>query len=61
MHTVKQQEVSRNSFNLLLAVGKGGFGKVWKAEQKGTKRIYAMKLMSKAKVINKKSVASVLN
>jgi serine/threonine protein kinase len=44
-----------------MAVGKGGFGKVWKVEQKGTKRIYAMKLMSKAKVINKKSVSSVLN
>lgn len=58
---VKQQELSRNSFDLLLPVGKGGFGKVWKAIQKGTKRVYAMKLMSKAKVINKKSVTSVLN
>lgn len=44
-----------------MAVGKGGFGKVWKVELKRSKQIFAMKLMSKAKVINKKSVASVLN
>jgi serine/threonine kinase 32 len=45
----------------LLPIGKGGFGKVWKVMDKRTKRIYAMKLMSKIKIINKKSVASVMN
>jgi protein kinase A len=44
-----------------MPVGKGGFGKVWKVEHKRSKQIYAMKLMSKAKVISKKSVASVMN
>ena len=44
-----------------MAIGKGGFGKVWKVEHKRNKQIYAMKMMSKAKVINKKSVTSVLN
>ena len=44
-----------------MPIGKGGFGKVWKVYEKRTKRIYAMKEMSKIKVINKKSVTSVLN
>ena len=44
-----------------MAIGKGGFGKVWKVEQRRNKQIYAMKLMSKAKVITKKSVSSVMN
>jgi serine/threonine kinase 32/serum/glucocorticoid-regulated kinase 2 len=46
---------------VLLPVGKGGFGKVWKVMEKRTKRTYAMKMMSKIKIINKKSVSSVMN
>ena len=56
-----QHELGKQSFSTLMAVGKGGFGKVWKVEQKSNQRIYAMKMMSKAKVINKKSVSSVMN
>ena len=48
-------------FEVIMPIGKGGFGKVWKVYEKRTKRIYAMKEMSKIKVINKKSVTSVLN
>lgn len=42
-------------------MGKGGFGRVWKVELKKTRQIYAMKIMSKAKVLAKKSVQSVMN
>eukprot|EP01017_Pseudomicrothorax_dubius_P041736 TRINITY_DN670_c0_g1_i2.p1 TRINITY_DN670_c0_g1~~TRINITY_DN670_c0_g1_i2.p1 ORF type:complete len:380 (-),score=79.38 TRINITY_DN670_c0_g1_i2:31-1170(-) len=42
-------------------IGKGGFGKVWKVEIKKTRAIYAMKEMSKAKILSKKSVSSVIN
>ena len=42
-------------------IGKGGFGKVWKVERKKNKVNYALKVMSKAKVISKKSVNSVMN
>ena len=52
-------------------MGKGGFGKVrfitnyklkvWKVERKKFKTFYAMKEMSKVKIVNKKSVNSVMN
>jgi serine/threonine protein kinase len=42
-------------------IGKGGFGKVWKVRSKGNGEIYAMKEMQKAKIINKKSINSVMN
>ena len=57
----KSLEVSRKNFTVLYPIGKGGFGKVWKVELKKGKGTYAMKEMSKAKVINKKSVQSVMN
>ena len=42
-------------------VGKGGFGKVWKVERKKFRTMYAMKEMSKVRIVNKKSVNSVIN
>ena len=42
-------------------VGKGGFGKVWKVIHKKTGKIMAMKEMLKSKIIDKKSVKSVMN
>lgn len=57
----KTMEVSKKMFNVLYPIGKGGFGKVWKVETKKGKQIYAMKMMSKVKIINKKSVQSVMN
>lgn len=42
-------------------VGKGGFGKVWKVEMKRNSKIYAMKEMYKTKIIDKKSINSVMN
>jgi len=53
--------VSKNNFVFHFVVGKGGFGKVWKVEAKKNKQIFAMKEMSKSKVITKRSVNSVMN
>ena len=41
--------ITKNSFELIKIIGKGGFGKVWKVYQKKYKKIYAMKEMSKIK------------
>lgn len=42
-------------------IGRGGFGKVWKVEQRKQKRFFALKEMSKARIISKRSVNSVMN
>jgi protein kinase A len=42
-------------------IGKGGFGKVWKVEHRKTKQPFAMKEMSKARILAKRSVNSVMN
>jgi hypothetical protein len=57
----KSAEMSKKLLNVLYPIGKGGFGKVWKVEVKKTKAVFAMKEMSKVKIINKKSVSSVMN
>ena len=51
--------VNRNNFDFLYVIGKGGFGKVWKVKSKKTKMTYALKEMSKLKVIDKKSIKSI--
>ena len=51
--------LNRNSFKFLYVIGKGGFGKVWKIQSKKTKTIYALKEMSKLKIIDKKSEKSI--
>jgi len=44
------------------AVGRGGFGKVWRVQSKKDKgEEFAMKEMAKARIITKKSVPSVMN
>ena len=51
--------MNRNNFDFLYVIGKGGFGKVWKVKSKKTKMTYALKEMSKLKVIDKKSIKSI--
>ena len=50
-----------NNFKLQCVLGKGGFGKVWKVKYKLTGKSYAMKIMSKLKIIRKNSIKNILN
>ena len=43
--------ITKNHFLFNYVVGRGGFGKVWKVEKKKNKKLYAMKEMSKARII----------
>ena len=51
--------INRNNFKFLYVIGKGGFGRVWKIQSKKLKNIYALKEMSKLKIIDKKSEKSI--
>lgn len=42
-------EINKNSFKFHYILGKGGFGKVWRVELMKSRKLYAMKEMSKAK------------
>ena len=52
--------VSRNRFEFINIIGRGGFGKVWKVLDKKFKKFYALKEISKVKVIDKKSINSII-
>ncbi|CAD8076550.1 unnamed protein product [Paramecium sonneborni] len=55
-------QMSLQNFELISVIGQGGFGKVYKARlQKTRNLIVALKVMSKVRVIQKKSVSSVMN
>lgn len=54
-----REKISKNHFDFMYVIGRGGFGKVWKVYSKKYKKIYAMKEMAKAKIIDKKSESSI--
>lgn len=53
-------QVGFDDFRVLRAIGRGAFGKVCIVEKKDTKKMYAMKYMSKAACIEKDAVRNVL-
>ena len=51
--------VSKNDFEFEYIIGRGGFGKVWQVTMKKTNKKYALKEMSKVKIIDRRSEKSI--
>ncbi|PWY76285.1 camp-dependent protein kinase [Aspergillus heteromorphus CBS 117.55] len=56
----EKKQVGPNDFQILKLIGKGTFGQVYQVMKKDTRRIYAMKVLSKKVIIQKKEVAHTL-
>lgn len=55
-----RKQVGPNDFLILKLIGKGTFGQVYQVKKKDTQRIYAMKVLSKKVIIQKKEVIHTL-
>ena len=59
-NNIKSQiNLSKSLFEFLYVIGRGGFGKVWKVNLKKTQKCYALKEMSKLKIILRRSEKSI--
>ena len=54
-----ENDLNRKMFEFKYIIGKGGFGKVWKVQYKKTNQYFALKEMSKRKILDKKSEKSI--
>lgn len=57
---IPYEKITKTRFEYLYIIGKGGFGKVWKVQDKKTSKIYALKEIQKLKVIDKHNETSIL-
>ena len=53
--------MNKNCFDFLYIIGRGGFGKVWKVRLKQTNEFFALKEMSKMKIIDRRSEISIMS
>jgi serine/threonine protein kinase len=60
-HYAENHIMTRDDFEFIKPVGKGGFGKVWAVTRKLDNQEFAMKEMLKARVLAKRSIHSVIN
>ncbi|KAF1814842.1 Pkinase-domain-containing protein [Eremomyces bilateralis CBS 781.70] len=59
-HKVSKRHYGPEDFQILKLIGKGTFGQVFQVRKKDTGRIYAMKVLSKKVIVQKKEVAHTL-
>jgi len=57
---VDKRQYGPNDFQILKLIGKGTFGQVYQVRKKDTGRIYAMKVLSKKVIVQKKEIAHTL-
>ena len=56
-----QKTYGPDNFEILRMLGKGTFGQVYQVEKKDTKALYAMKVISKRRIIKKREVGHTIN
>ena len=54
------EEINRNSFDFISLIGLGGYSKVWKIRWKKKNTLFALKEISKARVLDKKNTPAIL-
>ena len=59
LHSSQKLKLSKSLFDFLYVIGRGGFGKVWKVLLRRTSKHYALKEMSKMKIVLKRSEKSI--
>lgn len=59
--SVEAKPLSAADFDLLKVVGKGSFGKVLQVRKRDTSRIYAMKVLTKKDIVERREVAHTLS
>jgi protein-serine/threonine kinase len=52
-----KQHLTPRDFDILKLIGRGTFGRVYQVRKRDTKRIYAMKMLSKKDIVAKKEIA----
>jgi len=55
--SVERKHLSPDDFDIMRLIGRGTFGQVYQVRKKDTGRIYAMKVLSKKVIVQKKEVA----
>ncbi|EGU80643.1 AGC/AKT protein kinase [Fusarium oxysporum f. sp. raphani 54005] len=56
-HRAERKQFGPTDFEILKLIGKGTFGQVYQVRKKDTQRIYAMKVLQKKVIVQKKEVA----
>lgn len=54
---IRNRHIGPDDFEVLRLIGKGTFGQVYQVRKRDTKRIYAMKILSKKVIVQKKEIA----
>lgn len=52
-----KQHLTPKDFDIMKLIGRGTFGRVYQVRKRDTKRIYAMKMLSKKDIVAKKEIA----